>query len=148
MLEAKQEVTKAVSLVKDRRSSAKHILSLKSSEMGAHVLRYIFSHCRSYNVTVPLKSTIKVKQKKKKQKKKKKTKKKKRLPLETKNTQNYKNQRLGLIESLHMLNGSLWGCPLAPARLTKIELMTNLWKKGFNKRALHSDKCFLRVSSL
>ena len=38
------------------------------------------------------------------------------LPLETKNTQNRENRRLGLIESLHMQHCSLWGCirPLAP----------------------------------
>ena len=39
------------------------------------------------------------------------------LPLETKNTKNHENQRLGLIESLHMQHCSLRGCirPLAPA---------------------------------
>ena len=39
------------------------------------------------------------------------------LPLETKNTQNLENRRLGLIESLHMQHCSLRGCirPLAPA---------------------------------
>ena len=43
---------------------------------------------------------------------------KKGLPLETKNTQNHENQRLGLIESLHMQHCSLQGCmacTLAPA---------------------------------
>ena len=35
---------------------------------------------------------------------------KKGLPLETKNTQNHENQRLGLIESLHMQHCSLRGC--------------------------------------
>ena len=41
----------------------------------------------------------------------------KRLPLETKNTQNHENRRLGLIESLHVQPCSLRGCihPLAPA---------------------------------
>ena len=32
------------------------------------------------------------------------------LPLETKNTQNHENRRLGLSESLHMQNCSLRGC--------------------------------------
>ena len=35
--------------------------------------------------------------------------KKKRLPLETKNTQNHENRRLGLTESLHMQHCSLQG---------------------------------------
>ena len=35
---------------------------------------------------------------------------KKGLPLETKNTQNHENWRLGLIESLHMQHCSLRGC--------------------------------------
>ena len=41
---------------------------------------------------------------------------KKGLPLETKNTQNHENRRLGLIESLHMQHCSLRGCirPLKP----------------------------------
>ena len=34
------------------------------------------------------------------------------LPLETKNTQNHENRRLGLIESLHMRHCSLRGCML------------------------------------
>ena len=42
---------------------------------------------------------------------------KKGLPLETQNTQNHENWRLGLIESLHMQRCSLRGCirPLVPA---------------------------------
>ena len=42
---------------------------------------------------------------------------KKGLHLETKNTQNHENRRLGLIESLHMQHCSLRGsnAPLAPA---------------------------------
>ena len=42
------------------------------------------------------------------------------LPLETKNTQNHENRRLGLIESPHMQHCSLRGCtrphPLAHQR--------------------------------
>ena len=39
------------------------------------------------------------------------------LPLETKNTPNHENWRLGLIESLHMQHCSMQGCiyPLVPA---------------------------------
>ena len=37
------------------------------------------------------------------------------LPLETKNTQNHENRRLGLIESLHMQHCSLRGCVRPPA---------------------------------
>ena len=42
---------------------------------------------------------------------------KKELPLETMNTQNHENRRLGSIKSLHMQHCSLRGCirPLAPA---------------------------------
>ena len=42
---------------------------------------------------------------------------KKGLPLETKNTQNHENRKLGLTESLHMQHCSLPGCkrPLGSA---------------------------------
>ena len=47
-----------------------------------------------------------------------KNKSKKRLPLETKNTQNHENRRLGLTESLHMQHCNLRSCirPLVPKR--------------------------------
>ena len=37
------------------------------------------------------------------------------LPLETKNTQNHENRRLGLIESLHMQHCSMRGCIRPPS---------------------------------
>ena len=40
---------------------------------------------------------------------------KKGLPLETKNTQNQENRRLGLIEPLHMQHYSLRGCIRPPS---------------------------------
>ena len=39
---------------------------------------------------------------------------KKGLPFETKSTQNHKNQRLGVIESLYMQYCCLWGCYAHP----------------------------------
>ena len=44
---------------------------------------------------------------------------KKGLPLETKNTQNYENQRLCLTESLHNQHCSLRGCIRPPYRQLK-----------------------------
>ena len=55
----------------------------------------------------------------------KKNKSKKGLPLETKNTQDYENRRLGLIESLHMQHCSLRGCKSCCSLLKMAKLLSS-----------------------
>ena len=54
------------------------------------------------------------------------------LPLEPKNIQNHENQRLSLIESLHMQHCSLRGCirPLHPKRRLKQYLIFKIMRTG------------------